>query len=171
MPRGDRGFVMWIESNAAKARLSGDRLPVGRGRFSGAKPPHLPFWGPSPRPRPKDRRTHRSRRPRGRQRVSGSPQNTVLWGKGGATKRGECRRRVRCDRRVRRTDRVSRYAAEKKRLIKSINDLEDSFLRLILSCRFVSKLSWRQVARAVGGGNTADGVRKAVERFFRENKL
>lgn len=49
-----------------------------------------------------------------------------------------------------------------------LNTLDDSYMRRIISLRFVERLSWRQVARRVGG-NTEDSVRKAFERFMKEN--
>ncbi len=41
--------------------------------------------------------------------------------------------------------------------------------RLILLHRFVDLMSWRQVARRLGGKNTADSVRKACYRFLKKN--
>ena len=46
--------------------------------------------------------------------------------------------------------------------------IEDSMMRQILSLRYVNGLPWRQVALHIGGGNTADGVRKMCERFLLE---
>ena len=48
-----------------------------------------------------------------------------------------------------------------------INSIDDSNIRLIISLRFVNGLSWQQVAMHIGGGNTADGVRKACERYIK----
>jgi hypothetical protein len=55
---------------------------------------------------------------------------------------------------------------EYRRLIDYINGIDDSCIRQILSLRFINGLSWRQISFSVGGGNTADGVRKACERFL-----
>lgn len=41
--------------------------------------------------------------------------------------------------------------------------------RLILLHRFVDLMSWGQVARRLGGKNTADSVRKACYRFLKKN--
>lgn len=41
--------------------------------------------------------------------------------------------------------------------------------RLILLHRFVDLMSWEQVARRLGGKNTADSVRKACYRFLKKN--
>ena len=58
---------------------------------------------------------------------------------------------------------------EVKRLNKYITSVEDCYLRHILMCRFVLGMTWTQVAIKVGGGNTADSVRKAVERFLEKS--
>jgi len=49
-----------------------------------------------------------------------------------------------------------------------IDQIPDSFMRRIVRLRVMDDLSWQQVARAMGGGNTADSVRKAFDRFFAE---
>ena len=50
-----------------------------------------------------------------------------------------------------------------------INTIDDSLTRQILSLRYVNGLTWEQVAASIGGGNTADSVRKVAERFLMEN--
>lgn len=57
---------------------------------------------------------------------------------------------------------------EYNRLNRYIATVEDSLMRQILSLRFINGLSWGQVARSVGGGNTADSVRMACNRFLGE---
>ena len=47
--------------------------------------------------------------------------------------------------------------------------ISDSRVRLIASLRYRDGLSWEDVARRVGGGNTEDSVRKAFTRFFEKN--
>ena len=64
--------------------------------------------------------------------------------------------------------RVKLCAVEKSRLERYITGIEDSYIRQILSLRFVSGLSWRQVAATIGPGYTADAVRMAVKRFIGE---
>lgn len=84
-------------------------------------------------------------------------------------------------------DRVGRYAAEiadlkgiieakhkqclyeRSRIERYISGLEDSLLRQIFTYRFVNGLPWRQVAACIGGGNTEDGCRKAVQRYLERN--
>lgn len=55
---------------------------------------------------------------------------------------------------------------EYNRLNRYIASIPDSFMRQIISLRFVNGLTWRQVAQNIGGDNTEDGVRKAVNRFL-----
>jgi len=47
-----------------------------------------------------------------------------------------------------------------------VEGIEDSLLRQIIVLRHVNGLSWRKVAREIGGGNTADSVRKMHDRHF-----
>lgn len=55
---------------------------------------------------------------------------------------------------------------EYNRLNRYIAELDDSFMRQILSLRYINGLTWGQVAAHVGGGNTEDSVRKAHARFL-----
>lgn len=55
---------------------------------------------------------------------------------------------------------------EYNRLNRYIASIPDSFMRQIVRLRFVDGLTWRQVAQNIGGNNTEDGVRKAVNRFL-----
>lgn len=84
-------------------------------------------------------------------------------------------------------DRVGRYAAEivdlkgiieakhqqclyeRSRLERYISSIDDSLLRQIFTYRFINGLPWRQVAACIGGGNTEDGCRKAVQRYLERN--
>lgn len=51
-----------------------------------------------------------------------------------------------------------------------IENIEDSMMRQIFTYRYVSGLTWYQVAMRLGGGNTDDGVRKAHDRYLKKNK-
>lgn len=62
---------------------------------------------------------------------------------------------------------IQRCYYELNRLNRYINSVEDSQMRMILSLRYINGLSWLQVAASVGGGNTADGVRMAVDRHLK----
>lgn len=48
-----------------------------------------------------------------------------------------------------------------------IESIDDSLVRQIVTLRYVKGLIWEQVAAEIGGGNTADGVRKVAERFLK----
>jgi len=57
---------------------------------------------------------------------------------------------------------------ELNRLTRYINGIEDSYIRQILSLRYINGISWVRIAFTIGG-NTADSVRKAHDRFLAEN--
>ena len=67
-------------------------------------------------------------------------------------------------------ERLQRRLGDLMDLVVEINefveDIDDSLLRQIIVLRHVNGLSWRQVAREIGGGNTADGVRMLHDRYF-----
>lgn len=58
---------------------------------------------------------------------------------------------------------------ERSRLERYISSIDDSLLRQIFTYRFINGLPWRQVAACIGGGNTEDGCRKAVQRYLERN--
>ena len=58
---------------------------------------------------------------------------------------------------------------EYNRINRYIAGVDDSLIRQILSLRYISGLSWRQVAAAIGGGNTEDSVRMAHNRYLRDH--
>lgn len=58
------------------------------------------------------------------------------------------------------------YEYKVSALESEIYALKDEHIKAILISRFVDARSWIQVAHDIGGGNTADGVRKACFRFF-----
>lgn len=64
---------------------------------------------------------------------------------------------------------INLSVVEYNRLTRYIAAVDDSFMRQILTLRFVDGMSWRKVAKSVGGNNTEDGVRMAVNRFLSEN--
>lgn len=64
-------------------------------------------------------------------------------------------------------NKLVRLAIEQKKIEKYIVGVSDSFMRQILTARFIDFMTWGQVARKVGGSNTADSVRMAVKRFLR----
>ena len=58
---------------------------------------------------------------------------------------------------------------ERSRLERYIADIDDSLLRQIFTYRFVNGLPWLQVAACIGGGNTADSVRVACNRYIEKH--
>ena len=69
-------------------------------------------------------------------------------------------------------ERLQRRVKDLMDLLEEINeyiaDIDDSLLRQIVTLRHVNGLTWDQVAASIGGGNTADGVRKMHDRYLRE---
>ena len=57
-----------------------------------------------------------------------------------------------------------------KNIIIYINTITDSLERQIVFYRCVEDLPWKKVAHKIGGGNTADGVRKRFDRMFPRKK-
>lgn len=51
-----------------------------------------------------------------------------------------------------------------------INSIENSRDRRIVTMRVMDRLSWRQIARNMGGGNTEEGVRQTYHRILEKNK-
>lgn len=58
---------------------------------------------------------------------------------------------------------------ERNRLERYIAGIDDCFLRQIFTYRFINGLPWHQVAACVGGSNTANGCRMAVNRYLKRN--
>ncbi len=52
-------------------------------------------------------------------------------------------------------------------IIDFINTVPDPLLRLIISLRYINALEWEQIAMHIGGGNTAESVRKSCERYLK----
>ena len=49
-----------------------------------------------------------------------------------------------------------------------INGISDAHARCIVRLRVINKLSWREVAEQIGGGNTEDSVRMIFNRCLQE---
>lgn len=63
-------------------------------------------------------------------------------------------------------DRADQSVKEYKRIVSYISRVPDSRMRMIIQLRFIEGYSWGKVARKLGGTNTGDGVRKALERYL-----
>lgn len=59
---------------------------------------------------------------------------------------------------------------QKKKVYAYIAILEDSLMRQIIMHRCITLCSWQEVAMYVGGGNTADSVRKRFNRHFEDEE-
>ena len=72
---------------------------------------------------------------------------------------------------IRRTieDNLIRCQEERAKLEAYISGIDDSLTREIYRLRFISGLPWAQVAASIGGGNTADSVKKTCYRYLREH--
>lgn len=61
---------------------------------------------------------------------------------------------------------LAKRQAEKQRLMQYISTVPDSLTRQIFILRFIDALTWGQVAKKIGGGNTADSVRMQAMRYI-----
>lgn len=64
---------------------------------------------------------------------------------------------------------LKRAQAELEHLLKIIDGIPDSHTRNIVTLSIVDGISYRDIAQRIGGYNTADSVRKTVERFLKKN--
>ena len=64
--------------------------------------------------------------------------------------------------------RLKRIQRLRKKIWDYTDEIYDPLLRMIIEYRCISLCSWDEVAANVGGGNTADSVRKRFNRHFRE---
>ena len=65
---------------------------------------------------------------------------------------------------------INLSVVEYNKLSRYIATVDDSLMRQILTLRFVEGMSWRKVARSIGGGNTEDSVKQACSRFLRKDE-
>lgn len=58
-----------------------------------------------------------------------------------------------------------------EQLLRYINDIDDAYIGLIISYRYINGFNWLQVANHIGGIHTSDSVRMAHDRFLsKKNK-
>ena len=67
------------------------------------------------------------------------------------------------------TRKLSESVTEYGKLLSYINGLQDSYIRRIMRYRYLDGYNWTKIAVLIGGGNTADGVRVAHDRFLKSN--
>ena len=66
---------------------------------------------------------------------------------------------------------IQRLKIQKRRIERFVSSISDSLTRRIFELRYIKGdycPSWNAVAFAVGGGNTADGVRKIATRYLKK---
>ena len=57
---------------------------------------------------------------------------------------------------------------EAERIHKFIDNISDKLTRRIFALRFIDGKSWVRISLKIGGGNTADGIRKRVYRYLKQ---
>lgn len=60
--------------------------------------------------------------------------------------------------------------ASEKQIRKFTDSIEDTVTRLVFNLRFIGCMSWKEVADAVGGGNTPAAVKQLCYRYLRVNE-
>lgn len=66
-------------------------------------------------------------------------------------------------------DKLKRCYAEYNKIMEYINGVDDSYIRQIMTLRYIHGMSWQKIAHQMGGGNTGDGVRKACQRYLQSH--
>ena len=61
---------------------------------------------------------------------------------------------------------ITKLNEERVRIVKYMQEIDDSLIRQIVYYRFFKLRSWERVARDIGGTNTADSVRKMLDRYL-----
>lgn len=65
---------------------------------------------------------------------------------------------------------IAKRQREELNAMSYISDICDSQLRSIFLMRFLKGYSWTKIANEIGGGNTADSVKKSVYRYLSSKK-
>lgn len=55
-----------------------------------------------------------------------------------------------------------------EKLTDYIESVDDPIVRLILTYRYINNFSWQKTAFKIGGGNTAQGLRMRLYRYFKK---
>ena len=59
--------------------------------------------------------------------------------------------------------------AHYNRIMRYVAEIDDSFMRQIITYRHVDMMKWRDIAQKIGGGNSEDGIRMAYTRFVEKD--
>ena len=65
---------------------------------------------------------------------------------------------------------LAEISVAEREILEYIFSINDSQIRRIMRLRHIELKSWLQVAIAIGGNNTAGGVRKMHDRFLQDNQ-
>lgn len=65
------------------------------------------------------------------------------------------------------TERINAYNERLFAIEDYVAKIDEPFIRAIIRHKYIEQKSWSQVARLMGGYNTADSVRKALDRFLK----
>ena len=67
------------------------------------------------------------------------------------------------------TELITKLNEERVRIVKYMQQIDDSLVRRIVYYRFFKLYNWSRVACEIGGGNTSDSVRKQLDRYLERN--
>ena len=63
---------------------------------------------------------------------------------------------------------IQEYWHEYNRLMRYINDIDDSLVRQIMTMRHINGMTWNAIANTIGG-NTEDSIRKMHDRYLKSH--
>lgn len=67
-------------------------------------------------------------------------------------------------------EKLRRAIIVQNKILEYINTIDDSFMRLILTQRYIDCNTWTKIAINIGGGNTPDSVRMSHNRFLKKGR-
>jgi len=71
-----------------------------------------------------------------------------------------------CEREI--VEKIHRCTKLRDKVKAFINSIDDSLTRQVFHYRYSKCMHWQQVAYMIGGGNTAESVRKIAERYLKK---
>lgn len=63
---------------------------------------------------------------------------------------------------------IQRCFYELNRLNRYITSIDDEVVRQVVAYRYVNGLSWKEVERMIGGGNSYESLRKRLDRYLKK---
>lgn len=64
-------------------------------------------------------------------------------------------------------ERIEKCSLMREDIKNFVEGIDDEFLRQIIKCRYIDRLSWRDTAQITGGYNSGNGLREMVQRYFK----